>query len=256
MGCTTSSAEAGAPEAEPAPPAEIQHAKDDRIDRVLSRLETQAGAIDTLTARARMTSRVDLLDEETVRFGNLEYAATTDDLPSRFAVRFDRLKMDGQIEPIDQAYIFDGTWLLDLDGDDRVATRRQMAREGEAADFDLGEGPFPIPLNLKKDRVLARFAVSLLDPAADDPKPQSADDAGVTHLRLDPKPQIDLDAVQIDLWFDHGTGLLLRAVTLQDDGDSTTVDLFNLDANAELPRANFDTQFPAGDWETQTVTLD
>jgi hypothetical protein len=246
------------PPAAPGPVSSETFAADERsAEDWLAHLEAAAAQTATLTARVRMTSRVDLLDEETVRFGDLRYAAAADPRPARFAVDFDVLRMDEQAEPIDQRYVFDGRWLLDLDAVDRVASRRQLVPAGQTADLELGEGPFPLPLNLKKDRVLERFEVRLLPAGDDDPRPQSADDARVVHLQLLPRSETDLDAVQVDLWFDAGHGLPLRALTLQDDGDATTVDLFELLPNAEVVDAAFDTAFPPGDdWERQTVPLD
>ncbi|MEM7627253.1 MAG: outer membrane lipoprotein carrier protein LolA [Planctomycetota bacterium] len=237
----------------PPPPAEDSETAEAWLDR----LEASAAKTRTLKARARLTSRVDLLDDETVRFGDLVYAGRDGEAPARFAVHFDRLKMDGQTDPVDQAYVFDGRWLLDLNGDDRVATRRELVAEGEQADLNVGEGPFPLPLDLNKARVMSRFDVALLPAADDDPKPKQSTDAGSFHLRLIPHDGVEIEAEQIDLWFDRQTLLPLRAVTLQEDGDTTTLDLFNNTADAELRPGTFDTSLPIdGNWETQIVPLD
>ena len=238
-------------------------------DRWLSRLESLAADITTLESVVRMTSRVDLLDEVTVRFGRLHYAADDPPQPVRFAVRFDKLRVDDVIEPIDQAYVFDGRWLLDLDAQDRQATRRELVpADGDAAEV-MAQGPFPLPLNLQRDRVLQRFEVTLAPPADGDPEPYrpvEGPDAGtappqaaepaVLHLVLTPRPGIDFDGQRLDLWFDTATALPLRSVTLQEDGDTTQIDFFRLTPHADLPDGVFDTAFPEGDWERQTLTID
>lgn len=234
---------------EPTPAATAEPSAEDW----LTFLEASAGELQNLTARVTMTKVADLLDETSQRFGNLVYdAADEDHRAVRFAVRFDVLKIDDLIEKIDQAYIFDGRWLLDLDEKDRTASRRELVPEGEIADLDLGDGPFLIPLNLKKDRLLRRFEVELVPAATDDP----AADAGSFHLRLTPRPGIESQAEVLDLWFDRETLLPLRAASLQDDGDQTTIDLTELQPNAGHDDGVFDTQLPTGKgWQTQVVPL-
>ncbi|MEM9913429.1 MAG: outer membrane lipoprotein carrier protein LolA [Planctomycetota bacterium] len=220
----------------------------------LTVLEASASQTESLTARVRMTNVAALLEEETQYFGSLRYAAADDEHASmRFAVRFERKKVDSVIEDIDQSYVYDGRWLLDVDAKDQTATRRELVPEGEQADLELGDGPFLLPLNLRKDRVLQKFEVGLIEPAEDDPKSE----AGTFHLRLIPKPQAGTDAQQIDLWFDQETLLPLRAATLEADDDQTIVDLFRPEANASLEDEAFDTALPDGrGWELQVVPLD
>ncbi|MEM9419279.1 MAG: outer membrane lipoprotein carrier protein LolA [Planctomycetota bacterium] len=220
----------------------------------LTMLESSASETRTLTARVRMTAIAALLEEETQRFGPLKYAAADDQHPSmRFAVQFTRMKLDDVIENIDQSYIYDGRWLLDMDAIDKTATRRELVPEGEQANIELGDGPFLLPLNLRKDRVLQKFEVELIAEAEDDPK----SDAGTFHLKLTPKPNAGADAQQIDLWFDRETLLPLRAATLEADDDQTIVDLFQLEANTEIADAEFDTTLPTeARWELQIVPLD
>ena len=135
---------------------------------------------------------------------------------------------------------------------------RELVAEGQQANLNVGEGPFPLPLDLNKDRVLSRFEVTLVDAAEDDPAAgKQASDAGSFHLQLVPREGVEIDAEQIDLWFDRETLLPLRAVTLQDDGDTTTLDLFANDPDAEIRPGTFDTALPEdGNWETQVVPLD
>lgn len=220
----------------------------------LTFLEASAGELQTLVARVTMTKVIDLLDDETVRYGDLKYAAAdgTHDAV-RFAVRFTHLKIDDEVQKIDQAYIFDGRWLLDLDAQDRTATRRELVAEGERADLGLGDGPFLIPLNLKKDRLLQRFEVELIEADEDDPQT----DAGCFHLRLIPRPGVATESQQLDLWFDREDLLPRRAASLEDDGDQTIVDLSKLVPNADLDADAFDTELPTDrGWQLQVVPMD
>ncbi|MEO0515585.1 MAG: outer membrane lipoprotein carrier protein LolA [Planctomycetota bacterium] len=262
-GCTASaeptSAEPELPKNEKVEPSPspVQPVVAERIEPTaegwLTVLEASASELQTLAARVRMTTIADLLGEETQRFGSLKYAAADDAHDSmRFAVRFDRVKLD-HLEDIDQSYVYDGRWLLDLDAKDKTATRRELVREGEQSNFEIGDGPFLLPLNLRKDRVLQKFDVELIDAAEGDPE----SDAGTFHLRLVPKPAAGTDAQRIDLWFDRDTLLPLRAATLEADDDQTIVDLFRLEPNAAIADGAFDTALPTENgWQLQVVPLD
>ena len=125
---------------------------------VLKQVEAAATDHRTLTARVRMRSIQDLLDDETTRFGDLAWRRAADDTPACFAVHFDRLKpLDGALEAIDRRYIYDGHWLLDLDGRARTAARRELNTGNDGGELSLGDGPFLLPMNLKAQRVLATF---------------------------------------------------------------------------------------------------
>ena len=233
----------------------------------LTRLEADAQRLDSLKARVRVTSVQALLGDRSIRFGDLRYEAASEPKggdgeaqPARLAVMFDRILLDGQLQDADQAYVFDGRWLLERNGREMTATRRELAA-GDAAGLTQGEGPFPIPLNLNKRRVMERFAVELMPAGDDDPPAEEGaeggeQDGGTVHLRLTPREGAGVDAERVDLWFDRGTGQLRRAATLQDDGDETLVDLFEREANAAVDAAAFDTTLPEGEgWDTQTVPL-
>ena len=234
----------------------------DTAEAWLARLEADAQRLGTLEARVRVTSVQALLDDKTIRFGDLAYAAGLDAgggndeaRPARFAVRFDRILLDGQLQEADQAYVFDGRWLLERNSREKTATRRELAA-ADAAGLMQGEGPFPIPLNLNKQRVMERFSVELMPPAEDDPPTEGEADAGTVHLRLTPRETVEVDAERVDLWFDRATGQPRRAASLQEDGDATIIDLFEREADAAIDAAAFDTTLPAGDgWDTQTVPL-
>ena len=150
----------------------------------LDRLEADAQRLNTLKARVRVTSVQALLGDRSIRFGDLRYAAASgaeggdaEAQPARLAVTFDRILLDGQLQDADQAYVFDGRWLLERNGREMTATRRELAA-GDAAGLTQGEGPFPIPLNLNKRRVMERFEVELMPAGDDDPPAEGGVEGG------------------------------------------------------------------------------
>ncbi len=236
---------------QPAEAAQVRVSEETRsAEDWLVQLEVAADDLESLQARVRLRSIQGLLEDETTRFGELNYQAAEAEQPARFAVAFDKLMMDGVAEPIDQRYIFDGRWLLDVNAQDKTATRRELAAD-DASAVTQGEGPFPIPLNLNQQRVLSRFDVLVIEDESDDPRKEPH----VT-LRLIPKQPDQVEAEQIDLTFHRETGHPLRAATLQEDGDETIIDLFKLQRNTNIPAAIFDTALPeVNGWQLQTVPL-
>lgn len=231
------------------------------VESLLDQLEAAAADHRTLTARVRMRSIQDLLDDETTRFGDLAWAraAPSQTTAARFAVAFDRLQpLDGPLEVIDRRYIYDGHWLLDVDAQAGTATRRELTRardhttRAEPSGLAFGDGPFLVPLNLKKNRVLAKFEVRLAPP---DPE-TDPQDAETDHLILIPRPTTRSQAIRLDLWFDRTTRLPHRAASTQADGDQTVIDLFEIAVNPPLPNQRFATVLPEGQgWQLQSVPL-
>lgn len=220
--------------------APSQTADADTAEAWLARIEARAAELKTLTATLRYDRINTLTGDEQRRFGKLWYDAGP---PGRFAIHLDKLLVPaGDIwrgEPQNRWYIFDGQWLLERNHDDRVAIRRQLVTPDELAagrdPLGLGEGPFPLPLRAKKDAVLARYTVTLVAPAADDP-------AGTVHLKLVPHDAA-AEVQQLDLWYDRTTLLPVKAVQVAED--EAVITLRDVETDTDLPPATFDTALPA-----------
>jgi hypothetical protein len=223
----------------------------------LRRAEAAAGQLEGFTARVRYRSVQGLLGDEQTRFGDMAYVPPDDEtgIGPKVRIEFDGLLIDGGLRTIEQSFVFDGRWLLEVDRQQRTATRREVARRGERVRLSIGEGPVPIPLDLEAAEVLERFEVQLLDPAEGDP-----DDA--VHLLLLPRDDVpgraDRPEVnRIDLWLDRQTALPVRAATLEPDEDQQIVDLVEPDPHATPGPDAFDTSPPrGGGWDVQVVPLE
>ena len=235
-------------------------------EALLERIEHATAEMQTLRARIRYTRLQGLLGDEQQRFGNFFYAAadepTTDEQsaghPTRFAVHLDGLVMDDVLRPIDQWFIYDGHWLLERNHSDKTATRRELRpADAEAEDaLALDSNSIPIPLQLKKDEVLAEYHATRLDD-------ESLGDWTLHHLRLTPKRDVADDnedaPAPLDLWFDSETLLLTKVVTT--DGSDDIELLFaptEMQPNAEIAPGTFDTALPDSNdgWSVQEVGLE
>jgi hypothetical protein len=228
-------------------PAPVAHAW-------LERIEAAADNTRTLRSKVTLVTRQVLLGDEQRRFGDLAYAAAdpAGDTSARFRLDFDRVVVDGQLETQRRSYTFDGVWLAERLEDDRVFIRRQLVGDdaAERPDLDLGDGPFALPLNLRKDKVLQRFTVEHHEPVAGDP-------ANSVHLTLTPRPGVEVEDEQIDVWFDRDKLIPVRVVSLKTDQTEQRLDLREPQVNADLGDAPFDTAPPAEPgWEVQVAPLD
>ena len=211
----------------------------------LERIEAAAGDVTTLTAKLRYDRNQLLLGDEQRRFGTLVYQAGP---PPMFEVHFDKKFVDGAWTQPDLYYIYDGQWLLKRDHENKTAVRYQLVPDQDddeqanpaeqvRGQMELGEGPFPIPLNLKKDRVLEKFEVQVQPAHEDDP-------TNSVHLTLTPRENHNTDLTAIDLWFDRDTLQPTSVSTLDDSETQTVVNLSEIVTNAELTDKAFDTSLP------------
>ena len=209
----------------------------------LEAIEQSAADLHTLTAKLRYDRDQLLLGDHQRRFGTLTYQAGP---PPKFVAHFDRLLVDDQWSEPDLRYIYDGRWLLKRDQENKTAVRYQLVPDGqEAADaMELGEGPFPVPLNLKKDAVLQRFDVQLVSFEEGDPE-------NSVHLLLTPHEDYPTELTEIEFWFDRGTRLPQQVKSTDDSGNMTVVLLLETQVNPELQEQTFDTQLPTEPgWQT------
>ncbi len=203
----------------------------------LEKIEARAATLRTLAARLRIVVSNPVTGDEQVRFGDLLYDAGP---PGRFSVHLDLLVVDGgRGEKMNTWYVFDGRWLLERNHDTKTAVRRQVVPpEVDPADADplgLGKGPFPLPLRAKKDDILARYEVTLHEPADGDPP-------NTVHLRLTPRDAAVAGPSRLDLWYDRDTLLPVRAASIAED--ETSVTLLKSTADDPIDPAAFDTTPP------------
>ncbi len=239
------SADVAAPAAPP-PPGEVVtelRVVDPQADAWLRRIEAAGEGVKALHAEVRYDRNNGLTGSKQRRFGHLSYQAGP---PSRFAVYFDRLLTGRRSEKEEKWYIYDGRWIVERIEGEKVFIKHRVVRpegesgEGEARDpLALGEGPFPVPVGQKREEILRRFEVSVLDASADDPE-------NTVRLRLTPRAGHRIDFTSIDLWYDRDTLLPRRVLALDDvSQDEVIVELLDPKVNDEVDESVFDTRAPS-----------
>lgn len=181
-----------------------------------------------------------------------------------FQVEFETLELDDARREDRQVWIFDGAWLVEKNFETRLVHRRQVVKPGEKVDpLAIGEGPLPIPIGQKREKILERFEATL-SPAADGfplppkAKPTDPDSAppnwieSTYQLHLKPKrgTQEARDYREVRIWYRKDDLLPRLACAVHKDGSRTQVLLLNTQVNKDFAEAVFDTRTPQG-WNEQ-----
>lgn len=210
----------------------------------LDKLEARGREIKSFAAKVQYEKTDELLKSRLMRTGEAVYLAgqggEEGKPPTRFAVLFERYIADGKLQNQKLEYIFDGEWLVEKDHKQKRFEKRQVVAPGAsgragALDPLSIDGPFPLPLGQKREQVLQRFEVAIVE---DEP---AAGQANPLHLQLTPRQgapalrdQKKFD--RVDLWFDRETLLPVKVQT--DEGAAvTTVTLSQARVN-DIPQAD------------------
>ena len=216
--------------AQPAPPLinPVGAAADPAVDGVLNALQNSGQHLHAFTADLALTETDTVMGTGTVRNGRVWYQLQPDGTARLHVVFNDKSMNDKPAQPEKKEYLLDGPWLVDRDYPAKVEARRQIAHAGEKVNlFQLGKGPFPLPIGQDPAEVKSLFAVTRVEPAGDDPP-------GTDHLKLTPKPGTDFarKIYALDVWVDRKQGMPVRIETV--DAPQTTdrqTDLKNLRVN-------------------------
>ncbi|MEM1444481.1 MAG: outer membrane lipoprotein carrier protein LolA [Planctomycetota bacterium] len=229
---------------------------EDAVIALLDRIEAQADQVNTLHAKLRYTTIQGLLGDQQVRYGELWYAAPgafgQDDPANkalqaeRLAVHFQREQLDdrpNRVVPADQWLVFDGTFFLERDEQDKQAVRREI----RPPDHDLAAA-LPVPIRLDRDEAIRRFNITQVE---QDKRPEDAP-PGIT---LDFWPKAGVETEPMLITFDAQTLLPLEVRFGEEDGDLTMFRLVEPRVNpAGVEIDLFDTQLPdAPGWDNQFV---
>lgn len=232
------------------PPAADAVVPPDPVVEWLDKLETRGKDLRSLAADVVYIKANELTGDE-VRTGRVDYRAV--DKPehpsARFVVDFQRLIIDNAARNVRREFIFDGSWLVEKDHERKFFQKRQIVAPGESFDpLDI-DGPFPVPIGQKREEIMARFDVTIIE---DDNTAELAKSLGLDapplHLRLAPKAndanvQGQKKFKGVDLWIDRDR-LVPVQVRTKEKAATTTVTLRNVLLDKAAGDDAFDTTPP------------
>lgn len=229
-------------EKKPAEPAVPSADEQPSVDALLDQLEHSVDDLTAFTADLHYEKFDPSTDRNEIRRGSVILQIDPKTRARRFALLFNLLAAPIR-KTIDVRYVFDGSWLAEIDADRKQFTKRQIVAPGKTFDpLKLGEGPLPLPLGQKKSEVLRRFDVQLIELPKDGPLAKLTNIHG---LRLVPKPGTPeaKDFLHVDLFYDRTTllptGIQTIGARLVDPNDPNsrerkTIALRNLQRNPQL----------------------
>jgi outer membrane lipoprotein-sorting protein len=207
---------------------------DANIDQVLQAMKDRGDNLGDVSADVTLTSTDDTGDSRSEN-GKLLVQKLPDGNQRARITFVQRTEGEKIFDENHQYTLVDG-WTVERDYLKKQEDRRQVVQPGQKVDlFKLGAGPFPMPIGQKPQDVKDQFDVVLAPAAKDEPQ-------NTVHLTLKPKPGSDLARkyASIDVWTDRQSGMPVRIVTSDSDGQRTeTTELKNLRLDAHLTDADF-----------------
>lgn len=237
---------------QPADQPAARPGEDASVDTWLTWLEARGQAITTLQAKLRWDSEQILQGDHQIRFGTLIYEAGP---PARFAIPLHALVVDGERQDHTRSYVFDGQWLVEKLDDRKQFFKRQLVPpDADPAQVDplaQGDGPFALPVRLRKADIESRYRVKLVDPAEDDPE-------NSVHLNLILLETPDADAADdgdvLDIWLDRDSAVPMRVRKTEQEVTVQTYSLFDPVINEALDEKTFDTSEPTDrGWHVEVI---
>lgn len=212
-----------------APPANVLNGNSN-VDDVLDALQQDAKVVHAFSADVRDTEDDLIQSTEVIRTGKVWFVFKPSGDATLHLV-LDHKQSGNQQFAEKIEYLLDNGWLSMRNYDTKKETHMQLVRPGEKVDlFQLGKGPFPLPIGQDKSNVHGQFDVTIVSPDKDDPP-------GTIHLKLVPKPGTPLDQQfsSFEVWVDRSTKMPVRLVTVnKHETESKTWDLLNLKVNPQL----------------------
>ncbi|MHC4216040.1 MAG: LolA family protein [Planctomycetota bacterium] len=191
-----------------------------------------------------------LFDSRSLRKGVLYYAKYGK--KSRLKVDFRTMQQDDEKQKkYSEQFIFDGVWLIHIDGQIKHVKKVQLAEPNEPVDgFELVKRSFPIIGFSKVEELKKDFEITLLPQKQNEP-------ALFTKLRLKVKPDSRYkdDYSSIDFWVDNKTSLPGRILAVSTEEDEFDIRLLKAKVNLKIDEKMFDYVIPTG-YTSEVITLE
>ena len=223
------------------------------IDQTLDALHDRGTTLRSFTADLKLTEIADTFMTSTLRSGTITFDQTGQS--PRMRVLFETKKVEKKPEFKElKGYELDGNTLIDRDYHAKNEVLRQVAKPGEKINlFQLGKGPFPLPIGQDRKSVTDAFDLKLLAAAPDDP-------ADTVHLQLTPKTGTPLERKfsDVQIWVDRKNTMPVRIQTTDANGTTDRItDLQHMRVNPEPAPTQADFELPPKDatWTSSTEAM-
>lgn len=245
---------APAPAATSESPAPVTRVEDERppapappgageVDVLLDRIAASAADLDDFQAEVTYVKWDSVLERTETRFGEVIYQVRPGG-NARFAILLDRLIVGSRAQDRSKHYVFDGSWLVEIDPQAKQFIKRQVVEPGRRMNpFKLGEGPFPLPIGQLREDVHERYDVSLLEAPLNERLAAWLADKPAHGLLLVPRTDQE-DFKQAEVWYDKSTLLPIGICLTEANGSLKIVMLNDPRRNAGIDEAKLSLEEP------------
>ena len=217
------------------------------ILKALKQLEGLGETTRDLQAELRLKKLETLVDDETIKEGQLYYEKNKDQI--RFRVSFYKTFQDNQPINDPEHFLLSERWLTHRQGRIKREDRYEVIRPGQTSTdlMRIGKSPLPIPIGQETEDVLNNFQVSLIEPNKEIDPPEIE----TVHLKLVPKKGTELavSRTRLEFWLREKDNLVVRSQWENDSGDIFTADMSNLRINKGIKDKDFRLPRLPGDYE-------
>ncbi len=222
----------------------------DAVETILKNLNKKTSELKSYQGKIEYKITQPLLDSTGLRKGVLYYAKFGS--KSRMRINFETLRHDDEKEQkyVEQ-FIFDGTWLTQMDYQIKAAKRYQLAEPNEPTDaFDLASRNLPIVGFSKVEDLKKQFDIELVEQAKSEPN-----NFIQLHLKVKPDSVHRDKYLSVDFWIDRKLGLPAKVRAVSTEEDIYEIKLVGARTNKPIEAAIFDFQIPKGFGEPEIVPL-
>jgi hypothetical protein len=227
------------------------------VDKVLEKLKRTTSELKSYETQVEYLVTQHLFDDSrTLRKGVLYYAKYGK--KSRLKVDFRTIQQDDEKpKKYSEQFIFDGVWLIHINGRIKHVKKVQLAEPNEPVDgFELVKRSFPIIGFTKVEQLKKDFEITLL--------PQNQNEPALftkLHMKVKADSIYKDDYRSIDFWVDNKTSLPARIVAVSSeaeilaDEDVYEIRLLKSKVNLKIDEKMFDYVIPTG-YTSEVITLE
>jgi outer membrane lipoprotein-sorting protein len=215
-------------------------------DELLERLERSHADLRDFQADIVYHKWDNVLKRPEIRTGEVIYQVKPGGT-KRFAILLENLIVGNRSRKHRKHYVFDGSWLVEIDRESKIFIKRQVVPPDEQFDpLKLGEGPFPLPVGQPAEEVRARFNVRRLHEPQDETLAERLAGRDVDGLLLVPKPDTPQakEFERAEIFYDRESLLPVGVSVTEANGDRKTVILTNLKRDAGVDESKLSIEEP------------
>ncbi len=237
----------------PAAPGALHLNSKSSVDDVLIALQQSGKDVQSFTADVVDTEDDQIQGTEVIRYGQVWFKTTGNGNAVLHLLLSEKeiakKKIAERIE-----YLLEDGWLTMRNFDQKKEARLQLVPTGQKMNlFQLGKGPFPMPIGQDPNDVHAEFDVTIPPVDKENPDPQ-----GTIHILLSPKPQAPLahDFDSIDVWTDFASRMPVQIMTEnKPKTELKTWTLLNLKVNPTLDKRDLALPALEAGWQSTEKKL-